>query len=194
MLAVGCIYATCISGGLGYKNTIPWHQPDDLKHFWETIGNMPVVVDRKTWDATAKLFLRKRPGAKHYVLTKDKRGRKGNVFFMNSVDEIIEDAKKTESALWVCGGKEIYMAFEPHIVVWVQTKIFEYYLCDTFLPWDDHRPEMSIRVWRHWFEHTVGIPDACVDYFIRGKIFLNCDAELTALGLEDLIKRKKKWH
>ena len=55
------------NGAIGLKGKMPWHLPEDLKHFKETTMGSPVVMGRKTWESIGRPL----PGRVNVVLTRD---------------------------------------------------------------------------------------------------------------------------
>lgn len=54
---------------VGDGQAMPWHLPEDLKHFRERTRGSPVVMGRKTWDSLPPRF-RPLPGRRNLVLTR----------------------------------------------------------------------------------------------------------------------------
>lgn len=47
---ITALLATDHRGGMGYKGTLPWYVPEDLRNFQTLTMNHIVVMGRKTWD------------------------------------------------------------------------------------------------------------------------------------------------
>ena len=45
---IGMIWAQARGGVIGAGGTMPWHLPEDLKHFKRTTSGSPVVMGRRT--------------------------------------------------------------------------------------------------------------------------------------------------
>lgn len=45
---------------IGFNNTLPWHIPEDFKHFKETTNGAAVIMGRNTWESLPKKPLPKR--------------------------------------------------------------------------------------------------------------------------------------
>ncbi|MEY8875691.1 MAG: dihydrofolate reductase, partial [Leptothrix sp. (in: b-proteobacteria)] len=63
------IAAVARDGVIGYDNRLPWHLPEDLKHFKQQTLGCPVLMGRKTWDSLPPRF-RPLPGRSNVVLTR----------------------------------------------------------------------------------------------------------------------------
>lgn len=65
---VGLIWAQTTSGVIGADGGMPWHLPEDLRHFARTTAGSPVVMGRRTWDSLPEAF-RPLPGRRNVVIT-----------------------------------------------------------------------------------------------------------------------------
>lgn len=105
---IAMIWAQDLSASLGDGKKIPWHVPDDLKHFKACTHGYPVVM-----------------GKNNYLsLTKALSGRK-NVVISTSLEHL-DDAQVVSSPqaaidylsdsdkIWIVGGAQIYKEFMPY--------------------------------------------------------------------------------
>src|SRR5690606_32288421 len=53
---IGMIWAQARGGVIGDGGTMPWHLPEDLKHFKRTTSGSPVVMGRRTWESFPPRF------------------------------------------------------------------------------------------------------------------------------------------
>ncbi|MBI1961210.1 MAG: dihydrofolate reductase, partial [Parcubacteria group bacterium] len=53
---------------LGLKGKLPWHVPEDLKHFKETTFGHPVIMGRKTFESLG--IKKPLPGRLNIVITR----------------------------------------------------------------------------------------------------------------------------
>lgn len=143
---INIIVAICRNGGIGYKNTLPFHFKKDLKYFSKitkgitidtqdiNVNKNAVLMGRNTWESLPKRPL---PGRENYVISRTMMG--ANIF--DSIDKCLDDCREKEiNNVWVIGGTTIYNTFiysikYKHMVdkIYV-TKIHEDYKCDTFFP------------------------------------------------------------
>jgi dihydrofolate reductase len=56
---------------IGSGNTIPWHLPEDFKHFKETTEGHTVIMGSKTWDSLPSRF-RPLPRRHNIVVSRDR--------------------------------------------------------------------------------------------------------------------------
>lgn len=101
---VGLIWAQARDGVIGADGGIPWHLPEDLRHFRAVTGGSTVVMGRKTWDSLPERF-RPLPGRRNVVITRDAGWRSEGAEVVHSLDDALAAAGPTA---WVIGGGEIY--------------------------------------------------------------------------------------
>lgn len=95
---------------IGRGNAMPWHLPDDFRHFKAVTVGKPILMGRKTAESLGRAL----PGRRNLVLT-----RSGQVPFagMEAVAGV-EDALAlawADAAEWLCviGGGEVYAQCLP---------------------------------------------------------------------------------
>ena len=132
---------------IGRDNTLPWHLPDDLRHFKALTLGKPLLMGRKTAQALGRAL----PGRRNLVLT-----RSGQVPFagMQAVPSVA-DALQLASAdgageLCVIGGGEVYALCLPRatrmFLTHVDTKVDG---ADAFFPMFDPAPWTVVNRDRH---------------------------------------------
>ena len=43
-------------GAIGFEGGMPWHLPEDMRHFTELTVSHPVIMGRKTWESLSPKF------------------------------------------------------------------------------------------------------------------------------------------
>ena len=113
-MKISCIVATDRNRGIGFKKTIPWHLPEELKYFKEVTMHKPVIMGRKTFESLPFIL----PGRLNIVITP--QGPIEGVTTVTSCDEALVAAKAYWDALnapeerretIIIGGAAIYKAF-----------------------------------------------------------------------------------
>lgn len=107
---VSLIWAQTRKGVIGAGGTIPWHLPEDLKHFRELTDGQPVIMGRRTWESLPEKS-RPLPGRTNIVVTaKDGWAADGAVRAANLTEalEAAEAAAKPGDRIWVIGGGRLY--------------------------------------------------------------------------------------
>ena len=57
MTALALIVAAAENGVIGRGGALPWHLPDDLRHFKRVTMGKPIVMGRKTFESIGKPLL-----------------------------------------------------------------------------------------------------------------------------------------
>jgi len=126
------VAAVARNGIIGAEGQLPWHLPEDLKHFRKITLGHPVIMGRHTWQSLGKPL----PGRENIVVTR----RPGYEAAGASVAASVEGAIALctgEPVAFVIGGAEIYAAALPLADGMVLTEIDAEYAGDTRFPdWD----------------------------------------------------------
>ena len=97
------IAARARNGVIGHQNRMPWHLPEDLKHFrQQTMGHV-VLLGRKTWESIGRPL----PGRRMVVISRQSLTLPEGVELAASLDEAIA-RHATEDEIMVMGGAQIY--------------------------------------------------------------------------------------
>lgn len=112
------IYAQSKNGIIGDKGKLPWHLPEDLKHFKEQTNGCPVIMGRKTWDSLP-FGSRPLPGRLNIVLSNTPRHALNlinqGVTVANSIAHALLICERaTVQTAWVIGGSEILKLALPY--------------------------------------------------------------------------------
>ncbi len=107
MSIVTLVVARAENGAIGRDGTLPWHIPDDLKHFKAITMGAPMVMGRKTFESLPGLL----PGRRHIVLSRDPDWSADGAEVVRDAAEAI--ARAGGDRISVIGGAEIFRAFLP---------------------------------------------------------------------------------
>ena len=102
------VLARASNGVIGANGTLPWHLPQDLRHFKALTQAKPMIMGRKTFDSLPGLL----PGRRHIVLTRSEDWAEEGAEVVHSVEQAIATANAPHVA--VIGGAEIFQLFLPH--------------------------------------------------------------------------------
>lgn len=95
---------------IGRGNAMPWHLPDDFRHFKTLTLGKPVLMGRRTAESLGRAL----PGRTNLVLTRSGRVPFDGMQAVASLDEAIAIAAAQGAAeLCVIGGGEIYALALP---------------------------------------------------------------------------------
>ncbi|OGW72708.1 MAG: hypothetical protein A2Y02_00535 [Omnitrophica bacterium GWA2_52_12] len=88
---------------IGKDNKLPWHFPEDLKHFKKLTMGSTVIMGRKTFESIGKPL----PGRENFILSRGSLpADTPGVHVFRSVEQALK-AVQTEKA-FIIGGAELY--------------------------------------------------------------------------------------
>lgn len=125
------ISAVSVNGVIGMGAEIPWHVPEDFKHFKKTTMGHPVIVGFNTYKT---LPLKALEGRTYLVLSGIEdvsENTKNNVHFFESMhsilDYLISNYSHLDETVYVAGGQMIYNQFiescDECIITWIDKVI-----------------------------------------------------------------------
>lgn len=128
------IAAVSENGVIGKNGDIPWHYPEDLKHFKEKTMDHPVIMGSSTYRSLPENF-KPLPGRKNIVLTRSGIDVDESVDVANSLEEAWQIAEEHEDEkAFIIGGATIYDQTLEEADKLVLTRIHQEYDGDTFFP------------------------------------------------------------
>jgi dihydrofolate reductase len=136
---LGLIWAQTTSGVIGLDGDMPWHLPEDLKHFTRVTSGHPVIMGRKTWLSFPEKY-RPLPNRTNIVITRQEGWggtpeAEGAVVVKSLDDALLESQFAPGSeAIWILGGGEIFKQCVDLADTAVVTKIDVEADGDTFAP------------------------------------------------------------
>jgi dihydrofolate reductase len=105
---VTIIAAVAANGIIGRNNRIPWHLPEDLKHFKALTMSHSMIMGRKTWESLPGRL----PGRRHIVVTRNPDYRAEGATAVDSLAAGIKAAGDSDE-VFVIGGAELYAQALP---------------------------------------------------------------------------------
>ncbi len=92
---------------IGKDGGLPWHLPEDMRHFRQLTMGHAVLMGRKTYESIPEK-LRPLPGRRNLVLTSKSSpfNFAPDVGLFSSVEEALESVN--DGILWVIGGERVY--------------------------------------------------------------------------------------
>ncbi|WP_025157596.1 dihydrofolate reductase [Leifsonia aquatica] len=110
-MSLALIWAEAHDRVIGADGGIPWHLPEDMRHFRELTSGSPVVMGRRTWDSLPERF-RPLPGRTNIVVTRQAAWSAPGAEVAHDVEEALALAAGAET-VWVMGGAQLYAAALP---------------------------------------------------------------------------------
>lgn len=101
-----CIAAVGTDGAIGRNGDMPWHLPEDLKHFKATTLGAPVVMGRATWESLPRRPL---PGRLNIVVSRNRDYDAPGATVTGSLEEAMRVAEAFPR-IFIIGGATIYGA------------------------------------------------------------------------------------
>lgn len=149
-MKIGVIYAKSKNNVIGKDGKLPWHLPEDLKHFKKVTTNCAVAMGRKTWES---LPVKPLPGRVNIVISRSLVEIEG-ALVVRSVEDAIRLSIYIGRDLWFIGGESIIKESLDLATVVKVTEICNTYEGDTFVEdlssnWvlkssEDHKSEDGI--------------------------------------------------
>lgn len=121
-LTISIIVAASENNCIGRHGDLPWHIPEDLKHFKDKTTGHTVIMGRRTWDSIVKrLGDGGLPNRKNIVLS---RGKLSLVDALNGLD----------GEVFIIGGAQIYELALPIADKIYLTRVHQTVDGDAFFP------------------------------------------------------------
>lgn len=129
---ISIIAAVAENGVIGYQGKLPWHLPEDFKHFKKMTKGKPIIMGRLTFESIGKA-LPKRP---NIIVTRKKRYNADGCHIVSNPGSAIEIAQKYKTAneVMIIGGAEIYSIFLPIVDRLYLTRVQVSLKGDTWFP------------------------------------------------------------
>jgi dihydrofolate reductase len=131
------VVARARNGVIGRDNALPWHLPEDLKHFKALTMGHPVLMGRRTFESIRRPL----PGRRNIVVTRNPGWSHPGCERAGSIDEAIALCAGTPQA-FVIGGSQVYAEALPRVHALVITEV------DAEPQGDAHFPAPDPGLWR----------------------------------------------
>ena len=105
---ISIIVAIARNYTIGSANSMPWHLPEDFRHFKQVTMGKAVIMGRKTYESIGRPL----PGRRNIVITRNTDLRIEGCEMATSLDEAIALCDPTEEN-FIIGGGEIYRQAMP---------------------------------------------------------------------------------
>ncbi len=151
---IALIVACSTNGVIGRDGDLPWHLPEDLKHFMRSTRGCPVIMGRKTFDTLDKPL----PARLNIVVSGSMPDPAHElVRVVRGLDEAVEVAERSicedgqDRPIWIAGGGTIYTHALDRVDLIVRTRV----QCTT--EGDAYFPQLDTGQWHcaHRASHAV---------------------------------------
>lgn len=107
---IAMIWGQASNGVIGRGGTMPWHLPEDFKHFRAATAGQPVIMGRRTWDSLPEKS-RPLPGRTNIVITSQDNWGAADAVRASSLSHALELGAAVagpNDGLWIIGGGRVY--------------------------------------------------------------------------------------
>lgn len=128
---------------IGQNGTMPWHLPEDLKHFKEVTSGRTILMGRRTFESLPGVL----PKRQHVIITADPAFQKNHkrVRISHNLEQELRAAQKNDEEIFVIGGGQIYREALPYVQRLYLTLVHGTFPeADTFFPTIDYRQWQEI--------------------------------------------------
>jgi len=108
MPRISIIAALARNGVIGRGNAMPWHLPEDLRHFRALTMGHPIIMGRKTHESLGRPL----PGRRNIVVSRDARFRAAGCEAVPSIEAALATCAGA-AEIFIIGGAQIYAASLP---------------------------------------------------------------------------------
>lgn len=144
-MRISLVVAMDENGLIGADGGMPWHLPNDLRHFKHTTLGKPVLMGRRTHESIGRPL----PKRDNIILTRDADYQAPGCRIVPSVAEAVDSVKNQAAELMVIGGAQVYtLALEQAHHLYI-TRIHEVFEGDTWFPAYDPQDWNQISCERH---------------------------------------------
>jgi dihydrofolate reductase len=109
MSTVTLVAAVAANGVIGKDGSLPWHLPDDLRHFKRLTNGHVLVMGRRTFDSIGRPL----PGRTTIVVTRQPQWHADGVRTAEDVADALAQATQLDAEVFVAGGHEIFREAMP---------------------------------------------------------------------------------
>jgi dihydrofolate reductase len=129
--AISMIAALDESRGIGKRNALLWHIPEDMKRFRDITKNHPIIMGRNTYESIGKPL----PHRTNIVITRDPNKRIPGCIVCTSLESAIEKALQIDrNEIFLIGGGNLYKQGIDLSAKLYLTIVKGIYEADTFFP------------------------------------------------------------
>ena len=119
-MPLSLVVAVADNGVIGRHGALPWHLPDDLRHFKQLTMGKPVLMGRLTHESIGRAL----PGRRNLVLSRSVEAATAGdgVEFCRSLDEAVQRCGEA-SEVCVIGGAAVFALALPRATLMHLTRV-----------------------------------------------------------------------
>lgn len=128
------VVAAAANNVIGKDNAMPWHIPEDFKHFKAVTMGKPCIMGRKTFESILESLGKPLPGRLNIIVSRTNYQHSG-ALTCKDLDEAIDQATKTAAEeICIVGGAQIYAQALPLVDTIHLTRVHQSPEGDAFFP------------------------------------------------------------
>lgn len=105
---ISLVVAAADNNVIGKDNAMPWHIPEDFKHFKNVTMGKPCIMGRKTFESILSSLGKPLPGRVNIIVSRSNYQHTG-ALTCKDLDEAIDQASKIDTdEICIVGGAQIY--------------------------------------------------------------------------------------
>lgn len=148
-MKISLIVAMDENGLIGANGGMPWHLPNDLRHFKRTTMGKPLFMGRRTHESIGRAL----PGRENLVLSRDEtyqaKGCHTVTSFQAAQDLVRRQSGKSAQEMVVIGGAQVYTLALPEAHHMYLTRVHGAFTGDTWFPDFDAGQWQQVSCERH---------------------------------------------
>lgn len=131
---ISLVVAAAENNVIGKNNAMPWHIPDDFKHFKEITLGKPCIMGRKTFESILAQLGKPLPGRVNIIISRSNYQHAG-ALTCKDLDEALQQAAKIDTdEICIIGGAQIYELSLPYANKIHLTRVHQSTEGDAFFP------------------------------------------------------------
>lgn len=115
------VVAVAKNGVIGKDGGLPWHHPEDLKHFKNVTTGHAIIMGRNTYASIGRPL----PNRRNIVVSRNREFNAAGCDVVATLEEAIRVARRTDAEPRVIGGAQLYEAALPLVTSIYYTEVDE---------------------------------------------------------------------
>lgn len=152
--------AVARNGVIGRHNTLPWHLPEDLKHFKALTMGHTIIMGRKTYASIGRVL----PGRTNVIVTRQLDFHAPDAIVVHTLEDALHLQGRQDDALFIIGGARLYEQTLGLVQRLYLTEIQQDFDGDTFFPVFDRSDWIEVSRERHVSDGQTGMAGMPLEY------------------------------
>jgi dihydrofolate reductase len=105
---ISLVVAAADNNVIGRDNAMPWHIPEDFKHFKTVTMGKPCIMGRKTFESILAQLGKPLPGRVNIIVSRKNYQHEGALTCRDLVEALQQATKTNIDEICIIGGAQIY--------------------------------------------------------------------------------------